>query len=260
MIVLWVLGGILFALLFLLCFPLTLAISYSDKLLSDTKTNDEGTAPALQDLPKESTESILAQLILEAQQTLQQQAKPEKEFRLTLYFLFFHFQLFPQKSKKTTKPEKEKPEKKERPESTKKKKKKESEPKTFKEVMDLISQIWERVKKPLKRIGNDILVHNLHLQVVVCKENAADTAIGYGVLHWILGDFLATASNYVKIRKTEIDVQTNFSGDTEREDITGSVQISVHPIIILGAALQIAVSLLLLFVRFSKPVGKSDNS
>ena len=135
--------------------------------------------------------------------------------RITVRWLFLKVRVFPRPEKKRKKPKKAK-KKKPAPAAPKpepKKPKKKIDPSNLGLVVDVLAF----VKGAAGFLLRNIRFYNIRLDMIVAKENAAETAIAYGKANAMVYGAYATAKNFLRIEPPEIYIRPNFTagqGDT----------------------------------------------
>ena len=207
MTVLWMLLGVLAAIVLLLCLPLTLCLSWLPKpeqpapcLLTD-EVNKE--IEAL-DLPQ-TDRQLLRQMV---EQT---KAPPvtENQLKVELKVLLFTIHLFPFAQKK-------KPAKKKQPKQTKQKQEEapqqsEQKPKTS-EILAMLPQLWQCAKKPIRMVLGDVCLHHLKLYGIVSREDTAQSALEAQKFSTILYTLLGMVQNIGRVKRTDIRIEPDFWG------------------------------------------------
>lgn len=236
MTVLWILLGVLAAIVLLLCLPLTLRLSWLPKpeqpapsLLTD-EVNKE--IEAL-DLPQ-SDRQLLRQMVEQAK------APPvtENQLKVELKVLLFTIHLFPFAQK-----QKKKPAQKKQPKQPKKKQEEpsqqsEQKPKAS-ELLAMLPQLWQCAKKPIQMVLGDVCLHHLKLYGVVSREDTAQSALEAQKFSTILYTLLGMVQNIGRVKKTDIRIEPDFWGSgQERWQLRCSL--TVHPIVAVAAAIRFA--------------------
>ena len=76
----------------------------------------------------------------------------------------------------------------------------------------------ESASKPIKRLISHIRVSNFYLFITASGEDAAQAAMNYGKINWLVHTALAVLYNTVKLDVKKIDITADFtSGKTEYE-------------------------------------------
>ena len=234
MTVLWMLLGVLAAIVLLLCLPLTLRLSWLPKpeqpapcLLTD-EVNKE--IEAL-DLPQ-TDRQLLRQMV---EQT---KAPPvtENQLKVDVKVLLFTIHLFPfaQKKKVTPQKQQKQPQKKQEKASDSN----EQKPKTS-EILALLPQLWQCAKKPLQMVLGDVCLHHLKLYGIVSREDTAQSALEAQKFSTILYTLLGMVQNIGRVKRTDIRIEPDFWGSgQERWQLRFSL--TVHPIVAVAAAVRFA--------------------
>lgn len=86
------------------------------------------------------------------------------------------------------------------------------------ETIELVKQLVESASKPIKRLISHIRVSNFYLFITASGEDAAQAAMNYGKINWLVHTALAVLYNTVKLNVKKIDITADFtSGKTEYE-------------------------------------------
>lgn len=264
MIVLYIIFGILAALIFLLSLPVNIRILYDyptpkwwKRPPEEKPVDSENEYVPLTDDPE--LLAVVDYLKSNGLWSKPPQPPPEPELTVKMQVLFFRFTLYPKpakEKKKQTEPEK-KPDEKTKDESKEKTTEKETK---LEDILALIKQVLPPIKRFGRTIGKNIRFHHIRLEAEVSAENSADTAKKFVRLNQALYGFLTVAQNYVEIRFSKIRITPDFYA--EHNNFVGELRIGFNPIVILGALLRLGLSLLpLLFHKDkSEPAPKQNPS
>ena len=86
------------------------------------------------------------------------------------------------------------------------------------ETIKFIKQLISSASKPVKRLISHIRVSNFYLFITASGEDAAQAAMNYGKINWLVHTALAVLYNTVKLNVKKIDITADFtSGKTEYE-------------------------------------------
>ena len=86
------------------------------------------------------------------------------------------------------------------------------------ETIEFVKQLISSVSKPVKRLISHIRVNNFYLFVTASGEDAAQAAMNYGKINWLVHTALAVLYNTVKLNVKKIDITADFTlGKTEYE-------------------------------------------
>lgn len=86
------------------------------------------------------------------------------------------------------------------------------------ETIEFVKQLVESASKPIKRLISHIRVSNFYLFITASGEDAAQAAMNYGKINWLVHTALAVLYNTVKLNVKKIDITADFtSGKTEYE-------------------------------------------
>ena len=206
MTVLWILLGVLAAIILLLCLPLTLRLSWLPKpeqpapcLLTD-EVNKE--IEAL-DLPQ-TDRQLLRQMVeqTKAPPVTENQLKVDVKVLLTI-----HLFPFAQKKKVTPKKQQKQPQKKQEKASDSN----EQKPKTS-EILAMLPQLWQCAKKPLQMVLGDVCLHHLKLYGIVSREDTAQSALEAQKFSTLLYTLLGMVQNIGRVKRTDIRIEPDFWG------------------------------------------------
>lgn len=86
------------------------------------------------------------------------------------------------------------------------------------ETIEFAKQLVESASRPIKRLISHIRVSNFYLFITASGEDAAQAAMNYGKINWLVHTALAVLYNTVKLNVKKIDITADFtSGKTEYE-------------------------------------------
>lgn len=86
------------------------------------------------------------------------------------------------------------------------------------ETIEFVKQLILSASKPVKRLIGHIRVSNFYLFITASGEDAAQAAMNYGKINWLVHTALAGLYNTVKLNVKKIDITADFtSGKTEYE-------------------------------------------
>lgn len=86
------------------------------------------------------------------------------------------------------------------------------------ETIEFVKQLILSASKPVKRLIGHIRVSNFYLFITAIGEDAAQAAMNYGKINWLVHTALAVLYNTVKLNVKKIDITADFtSGKTEYE-------------------------------------------
>ena len=90
--------------------------------------------------------------------------------------------------------------------------------KVGKKTIEFVKQLILSASKPIKRLISHIRVSNFYLFITASGEDAAQAAMNYGKINWLVHTALAVLYNTVKLNVKKIDITADFtSGKTEYE-------------------------------------------
>lgn len=86
------------------------------------------------------------------------------------------------------------------------------------ETIEFVKQLISSASKPVKRLISHIRVSNFYLFITASGEDAAQAAMNYGKINWIVYTAIAVLYEAVKLDVKKIDISADFnSGKTEYE-------------------------------------------
>ena len=86
------------------------------------------------------------------------------------------------------------------------------------ETIEFVKQLISSASKPVKRLISHIRVNNFYLFITASGEDAAQAAMNYGKINWIVYTAIAVLYEAVKLDVKKIDISADFnSGKTEYE-------------------------------------------
>ena len=86
------------------------------------------------------------------------------------------------------------------------------------ETIEFVKQLISSASKPVKRLISHIRVTNFYLFITASGEDAAQAAMNYGKINWIVYTAIALLYEAVKLDVKKIDISADFnSGKTEYE-------------------------------------------
>lgn len=171
--------------------------------------------------------TILAVLLFLLSMPVTVTAAYEDDITLKLQYLFFRIGILPAppKEEKEEKPPKEK---------KKKAQKEEQQPKKkisldfVLEILELVKQALSSLKNPLGWFLRRIRYRDIWLNIIVCQEDAHQTALRYGQVQAIFHSVFSLLSNCIDIKTTEVQINADFIG--EEEKFAGGGKIKLRPI------------------------------
>lgn len=171
--------------------------------------------------------TILAVLLFLLSMPVTVTAAYEDEITLKLQYLFFKVGILPAPPKE---------EKEETPPKEKKAPKEEQQPKKKKKIsLDFVLEILELVKQALNSLKNPlgwflrrIRYRDIWLNIIVCQEDAHQTALRYGQVQAIFHSVFSLLRNCIDIKTTEVQINADFIG--EEEKFAGGGKIKLRPI------------------------------
>ncbi len=171
--------------------------------------------------------TILAVLLFLLSMPVTVTAAYEDEITLKLQYLFFKIGILPAPPKE---------EKEEKPPKEKKAPKEEQQPKKKKKIsLDFVLEILELVKQALSSLKNPlgwflrrIRYRDIWLNIIVCQEDAHQTALRYGQVQAIFHSVFSLLRNCIDVKTTEVQINADFIG--EEEKFAGGGKIKLRPI------------------------------
>lgn len=252
MTVLWILLGVLAALLLLLCCPVTLRLSWwpaaASKQDEPSGYLTEQVERDLEQLGLASEDELQLRRLIQGLPDPPQQREPQKELRLTLHYLFLRLTLYPQKPKPPKEPKQ--PAGKKKPQREKQVEEKKEKLDTA-AILRMIPEIVNCAKKPLEMALGDLCLHHLQLYAAVARPDSAQAALDTQKLVSAVYTALAAAQNWIRVRHADIRLRPDFSGGEESSWVV-RLRLSFHPIVMLAAALRSAFCLLRLLLAQKK--------
>jgi hypothetical protein len=192
----------------------------------------------------------------------------DEVFLLEVKWLFLKFRLYPQKTKKE-KEDKEANKDKHKDEKPKNKKNKTKranpisefyENQGFSGVVELIKRTANSINGLQNRFFKAVVIHELKIVARITGEDAAKTAINYGIVCSTVFPALGTICSSMRVKKHHIDISADFTGSEHTASFKAIF--SVLPIKILNAgiifALQFTFGVLLKLFLGSRNKQKSD--
>ncbi len=117
------------------------------------------------------------------------------------------------------------------------------------EIIELAKQLIESASKPVKRLISHIRVNNFYLFITASGEDAAQAAMNYGKINWIVYTAIAVLYEAVKLDVKKIDITADFnSGKTEYE-LSCKVKLRLGTAI--GCALWLLFRLLKMYLKIN---------
>lgn len=145
-------------------------------------------------------------------------------FSLLVRFLFFSIHIFPLKKKNTRDDSKKKPETKAKSLHQKKPDKPDKKKKDGLIVRKIKSLTIEDYVRLISIVGdlfrNGVFADKLHIYVVVSLEDAADTAVAYGMLNSAVFPIAGRFHSAGKLKDGEIHISPDFSSGHSSADVS----------------------------------------
>ncbi len=108
---------------------------------------------------------------------------------------------------------------------------------SFKEFLNIIFSFLKTVFNQLKFIIKHIRIYNFDLKIWVATEDAAKTAIEYGVVSTAVYNFLQFVSGIANLKLKKVDIYSDFESKKSKVIFSSSVKIS--PIFLIISAIII---------------------
>ena len=245
--VLWIVLAVLAVIVLLLCFPVTLRLSWwpteQDIPFAGYRTQQvEKDLQELSLLPED--EAVLLELIDKLPPPAPQ---PQKELTVVLKVLFLHFTLYPFREKKEASPPKKKQSPK-REESQEQKEKKGLQKEDWAGIYKMLPQVLGCLKRPLEQSLGDVCL-KVQLWATVVRSDSAQSTLAAQKICMAMYTLLGAVQNWIQVKRADIRLRPDFTGCREEDDWSVKVQLSVHPIVQLAAALRFGFGLLKLLLR-----------
>ena len=176
----------------------------------------------------------------------------KEELSAAVEWLFLRFRLLPAPQK--TKPKKEKTPQPPPQEDTAKTAKAPA-PKPgdrITQYADLVGPLLAGLKKSVAYILRHVRVDRLRLELLIAREDAAETAIAYGRANQAVYTALGLLQNLLKFgQKPDVRIGFDYLGGTERAE--GECRISIAPLFVLFGAVGFVAGLLWALVTRPAP-------
>lgn len=171
-------------------------------------------------------------------------AEYDDDFRFKVKYLFFSFKINLKPGQKKKKTEKE----------VEKTKAAQPKPKPdIKRILGMLDEYSALLKKLISDVRRHLRVDDLHMRLVVNECDAAQTAVLYGKACAAVYPGFAAIAALVNVRRSEIDVVPDFSGDGTGDFAFGCT-ISMR----VASGIGLAIKMLVGFVKINiKKIGKN---
>ncbi len=107
------------------------------------------------------------------------------------------------------------------------------------DLQEMFRTVWELLqtaKKPLGLLYRHLWVRRLDLQLVIAREDAAQTAIAYGQMNgWVHGAW-AALSHLVRMKKSQVQVLADYLSRGDRLRL--SFELRLRTVFLLAAGIQ----------------------
>lgn len=117
-------------------------------------------------------------------------------------------------------------------------KKEEAPSRQSRDLQEMFRMVWELMqsaKKPLKLLYRHLWVQRLNLQLVIAREDAAQTAIAYGQMNgWVHGAW-AAISHLVRMKNSRVQVLADYLSTGDRLHLSFELRLRVA--FLLGAGI-----------------------
>lgn len=171
--------------------------------------------------------SILAVLLLLLFLPVTVEAAYQEELTLKIRYLFFRFLVLPAKTKEEAEDKSPKEKKEKVKEETDKKKKKITLDSVL-EILELAKQALSSLRDPLGWFLRKIRYRNLWFHIMVCQEDAHQTALRYGQVQAIFHSVFSLLRSCMDIQTTDIQIDADFIG--EEEHFSGGIKVKIRPL------------------------------
>lgn len=140
----------------------------------------------------------------------------------------------------------------------KKEKKKGEDKDKIKLFLRNFEKIFELTKKLLKDISDKACIELININLTICEENAADTAILCGVANSVIYPIISVLSNFFKIKKKQIQIQPVFYNSKTNVNFKCIVSIRLGSII--WIAIKRAISFMVSIIKDRQRKNKFEGS
>lgn len=168
--------------------------------------------------------------------------KDDKTF-LTLRYLFFKWDILPQKEENTE-------ETVNAAAAPKNKKTKQKKKTNIKELLPIIFDVLPKCIAPIRKLLKKTTAADFELSMVVVGEDAADTAVKFGRMNALVFPAVKIASEIITLKYKKIELIPGFAAEKEQTDLYANVKIT--PLTALMAAANIAIIVICAFLRAEK--------
>ena len=117
------------------------------------------------------------------------------------------------------------------------------------EIIELVKQLIESASKPVKRLISHIRVNNFYLFVTASGEDAAQAAMNYGKINWIVYTAIAVLYEAVKLDVKKIDITADFSSGKTEYELSCKVKLRLGTAI--GCAIWLLFRLLKMYLKIN---------
>ena len=164
---------------------------------------------------------------------------------LTLRYLFFKWEILPEKEEKPKEKETKAPEKKITKTSRRDNKKLD-----IKELLPIVMDALPKCAAPVRKLFKRTTVADLEVHMVIVGDDAADTAVKFGRMNAVVFPAVKIASEIVTLKYKRIELIPGFAAEKEQTKIFANVRVT--PLFVLTAAASIAIIALGAFIRAGK--------
>lgn len=175
----------------------------------------------------------------------------QKQWFITLRYLFFHCSLLPQDASNMESKTKKKSKKKGKFKKARKDEEKNAEEKAESDslfsMLDLIKQALSSLKNPLGWFLRKIRYRNIKLDWVICQEDAHLTALRYGQANAMVYTVLSLLKNCMDMDSAKLNIRADFVG--EEGQVSGQVHIKLRPLYALIFVLWFAARFVYTYVK-----------
>ena len=166
-----------------------------------------------------------------------------EDWKIKLRYLFLVFQLYPEKENTHNKPVK-----KEKAAKSQKKEEKEDKKPNFKEILkqkglsgilELLKQTAVLVTGRLQKLFSHVIIRELSLDVLICGDDAADTAVTYGKACAVIYPAVSILAGNTRCKRYGVSVAPDFDGSGTK--IKANLKAAVRPVFLIASALSLLV-------------------
>lgn len=153
-----------------------------------------------------------------------------EETRVVVRYLFIRKVVF-DSSAREPEPPSPKPAKEPKPTEEKPKQKK-----SVRAIVDLVRISVTSASAPVKYLLQHVALLNIRANLVIAKEDAAQTAVEFGKMSAFIGGVVTVLRSHIKVRFKSYQIRPNF--DAKQDSYQISMDIAMRPIVAVKAAVQ----------------------